>query len=734
MQRLSSCRVLYALISLLFLLALPMTARAQDQTVYTDTLQNGWQFWGWATANFSNNSPVRSGSASIKVDAGGYQAIYFHHDAFSTQPYTDLTFYINGGTNGGQPLQVQALVNGTAQTAVAIGTVPANQWVKVTVPLTTLGVANGTMDGFWIQSRVGNTLPTFYVDDVSLTAVPAPTTISLTVNNNQAKQTVDDRIFAVNSAVWDNQFNTQTTIDLLKDSDNRALRFPGGSLSDEYHFKTNTTGTNTWQWATSFDAFANVARQTNAQAFITVNYGTGTPQEAADWVRYSSITKNYGFKLWEVGNENYGTWETDTNTRAHDPYTYANRFKDYYTAMKAADSTIKVGAVIIIGEDDWGNYTDHPTTNPRTLVAHNGWGPVMLGRLKALGVTPDFVSYHKYAQNPGNENDATLLQSSATWASDISNLRQMLSDYMGTAGAGISIVCTENNSVSFNPGKQTTSLVNGLFLADSTGQVLQTECKALVLWDFRNAQETGNNNSASLYGWRQYGDYGIVSPSNEKYPTYQVTKLLRQFARGGDVVVQAGSDYSLLSVYAVRRTNGSLALLVINKSPNLTLTGKVSLTGYTAQASATTYTYGIAQDKAAQTGAGSPDIVQSTLSGIAASGFTSQFAPYSATVVALSPTVAAPVAPMAPSQLTLNTQTATQVSLAWRDNSNNETGFQVECSINGATYKRVTTTAANVTTLVDKGRTTGQRVSYRVRAVNTAGASTYSNLAIGTVR
>ena len=71
---------------------------------------------------------------------------------------------------------------------------------------------------------------------------------------------------------------------------------------------------------TSFDAFANVARPADTQVFITVNYGSGTPAEAADWVRYSNITNGCGFKYWEVGNENYGDWEVDTNTRPHDPH------------------------------------------------------------------------------------------------------------------------------------------------------------------------------------------------------------------------------------------------------------------------------------------------------------------------------------------------------------------------------------------------------------------------------
>ena len=46
------------------------------------------------------------------------------------------------------------------------------------------------------------------------------------------------------------------------------------------------------------------------------------------------------------------------------------------------------------------------------------------------------------------------------------DLRQQLSDYLGNAGAAVEIVVTENNSVYTNPGKQSTSIVNGLFLLD----------------------------------------------------------------------------------------------------------------------------------------------------------------------------------------------------------------------------------------------------------------------------
>src|SRR6266550_1548326 len=343
-------------------LAMAPSALAQtDQQVYTDSLVNGWQSWSWATVNLANSSPVHSGTQSASVNADAWEAIYLHHDAFDTGGYTDLVFWIHGGSTGGQLLQVQALLNGVAQTVVTLAPLSANTWQKITISLASLGVASKpNMDGFWIQDRSGTTKPTFYVDDISLTAVPPPAVVNVTVDASQTIRTIDARHFGVNAAVWDAVFDTTTTISLLSEMGNQALRFPGGSLSDEYHWQSNTTGSNTWQWATSFDQFAHVATATAAQVFITVNYGSGTPAEAADWVRYGNVTKGYHFKYWEIGNENYGSWETDNSARPHDPYTYASRFKDYFYQMKAVDPTAKIGAVIVTGEDSYANYTDHP--------------------------------------------------------------------------------------------------------------------------------------------------------------------------------------------------------------------------------------------------------------------------------------------------------------------------------------------------------------------------------------
>ena len=152
---------------------------AQDQAIYTDSLQNGWVSYGWATLNFSATTYVHSGSYSISVTSSNWQALYLHHNAQNGSQFSAITFWINGGASGGQSVQVQATRSGTAQTnLVVLAALPAGAWRQDTVPLSSLGVANATdFDGFWLQVQNSGLAPTFYVDDITLTTNSAPPAI-----------------------------------------------------------------------------------------------------------------------------------------------------------------------------------------------------------------------------------------------------------------------------------------------------------------------------------------------------------------------------------------------------------------------------------------------------------------------------------------------------------------------------------------------------------------------------
>jgi len=446
--------------------------------------------------------------------------------------------------------------------------------------------------------------------------------VRVEVDSEGIVRTLDATMFGVNTAVWDGTLDTPDSIASLREAAPLALRFPGGSIADKYHWASNSGAPLPPRWPTSFTNFMHVATNLHAQVVITVNYGSGTPEEAAAWVRCANVTNHCKFQYWEIGNENYGKWERDDNVPAHDPLTYARRACDYFAQMKAADPTIKIG--VPVTQDYWF-MRDH-------------WTPALLSVLKDEGVTPDFIIFHSYPQLPGKESDATLLQAASKWSDQSAYIRQVLNKCLGPAATGVELFCTENNSIPLHPGKQTTSLVNGLFLADSFGQVAQTEFKAFFWWNWCNGLyadwHTTNNNSASLYGWRNYGSYGMLS--RDRYPTFYAFKLLQWFARSGDSILRASSDNKLLAVYAARRINGSLALLIMNKSPADVLTANVSIVNFQPVSSASVYDYGIPQDEAARTGSGPQDIAQTVFSG-AAPQFSRIFPPYSATVIVFSP-------------------------------------------------------------------------------------------------
>jgi len=83
--------------------------------------------------------------------------------------------------------------------------------------------------------------------------------------------------------------------------------------------------------------------------------------------------------------------------------------------------------------------------------------------------------------------------------------------------------------------------------------------------------------------------------------------------------------------------------------------------------------------------------------------------------------------PKAPSSLTATALSAGKgVSLAWKDNSTNEDGFQIE-RLNGSTWQPLATVAANIKTFTDTSAVRGITNTYRVLAFNVAGGSPYSN-------
>jgi hypothetical protein len=88
--------------------------------------------------------------------------------------------------------------------------------------------------------------------------------------------------------------------------------------------------------------------------------------------------------------------------------------------------------------------------------------------------------------------------------------------------------------------------------------------------------------------------------------------------------------------------------------------------------------------------------------------------------------------PAAPSGLTATTVSQSQIDLDWLDNSADETGFDIERSLDGTAFGPLTSVGTNVTSFPDTGLSAATTYFYRVRAVNGAGSSAFSNTASAT--
>nr|WP_239170058.1 cellulose binding domain-containing protein [Actinoplanes xinjiangensis] len=417
--------------------------------------------------------------------------------------------------------------------------------------------------------------------------------------------TIGSTAVGVNHAIWDSQLGTPAVADLLADAGVNMVRYPGGSYADIYHWRDHTAPGGYVAPDTDFDTFMAGARRTGAQPMIIANYGTGTAQEAADWVRYANITKGYGATWWTIGNENYGNghygaaWEADDHADKS-PREYAANVVAYSAAMKAVDPTIKVGAVLTMP----GNWPDGIVGTGDTGT----WNQEVLTR---AGSAIDFVDVHWY---PGGGTPAETLTRTAHIQDAVHLLRGQISQYAGTNADRIRISMTETN---VEVGR--TTQPGALFLADVYSGLLAQGVFTVQWWNVHN----GLGTVTEVAGETDYGDYGLLSsgncnaddtvcqpPLNTPFAPYHALSLVGDLARAGDRFVGTGSDNALVSAHAVRRANGDLAVLLVNKDPDAAHTVALNYQGFEPAAGAPTVaSFGNGDDRV-QTGTGGSASVQ----------------------------------------------------------------------------------------------------------------------------
>lgn len=189
-----------------------------------------------------------------------------------------------------------------------------------------------------------------------------------------------------------------------------VMRYPGGNFVSGYHWtdgigpRDQRPAVRDLAWQSTepnqigTDEYITLCRKMNWTPMLTVNLGTGTPEEARNWVEYCNSPTGTKYadwratngneqphevKLWCLGNEMDGPWQL-----GHVPAgQYAIRAQQAAKMMKDTDSSIELVAC--------GSCTpDLPT--------YLEWDREVL---EYIGDFADYVSLHRYV---GNENNDTL--------------------------------------------------------------------------------------------------------------------------------------------------------------------------------------------------------------------------------------------------------------------------------------------------------------------------------------
>jgi hypothetical protein len=338
---------------------------------------------------------------------------------------------------------------------------------------------------------------------------------------------INQGIFGINAQTWDGDLLQPKTAEMVKAVKHTFIRFPGGLTADEYHWKEVLAKKD---YLVDVDEFLDFCKQTNTEPMFTVNFGSGTPQEAAEWVKYVNVDKKTGVRYWEIGNELYGSWHKYSCSAKE----YGKKCAEFIKAMKAVDPSIVIGVVWQLSGD---------------------WNRIVFEYTKDIA---DAVIVHNYTQEIGEENDNNLLSTPQRLDAIFSQIRKQAQDN-GAPGKTYRVWLTEWNSVTNNPTPQTLGMVNALFVADYLGMLAKNSIDLAAYWNIHNGI------------FDRGGDYGYLSRDdvpeglNVPRPSYFAFKVARESLQGKLVLCK--SDDINVAVYGTIQSDGSKNMLIINKYP-----------------------------------------------------------------------------------------------------------------------------------------------------------------------
>jgi hypothetical protein len=311
------------------------------------------------------------------------------------------------------------------------------------------------------------------------------------------------------------------------------LRFPPGQAGDQQPVSQELITDS-----------SKVMKAVGGDLVVEVRLRGGTPEQAAKSVRYANITKKYGARFWEVGNEP-DLYQRRVGEPDFGPAWYNERFRAYTQAMKAEDPSIKLfGPVLSNKLDAW-----------------------MRPFISECGDIADGLSWHFYGGNDKQSEDA-LLASTANFDQQVAKVRGWWQDPVVNPKGHtrqVPLLISEYGAsyVSQSPKNLTTPAAS-VWTADMLGHLV-----------------TQRIDMAAYFALWGLSFHGVWDNRGKIRPVHATFRLFNQF---GDRLLKAESNQPLLPAYAALRPDGALSLMIVNKDPARTYHATIDLQGFSAAA------------------------------------------------------------------------------------------------------------------------------------------------------
>lgn len=249
---------------------------------------------------------------------------------------------------------------------------------------------------------------------------------SCLVNKHYKISEIDERIYgsfiehmgrAVYTGIYEPDHKTsdeqgfrKDVLEVISELNVPIIRYPGGNFLSGYDWKDGVGPKKErpvrldYAWLSlednsfGIDEFADWSRKAKSSGMIAVNLGTGTPAEAGQLIEYCNIEKGtywsdlrrqngheapHNFKVWCLGNEMDGPWQTCQQT-ADD---YAKKAKETAKILRWVDPNIQL---VVCG------------SSSKEMPTFPEWDLTVLDTCYDY---VDYISLHRYYEYTGNVED-----------------------------------------------------------------------------------------------------------------------------------------------------------------------------------------------------------------------------------------------------------------------------------------------------------------------------------------